>query len=241
MKVIFRERRCGALTRIDVVVILLVAIVLLFLAMAVPVFVAAHRRAQRINCAENLRQLGMAMRVWEDNNDNTHRSWPPLLETNAQTVGLNAGQVAWINAIGITNFVRSAKILKCPADKKTPMTTSAAGLKIRISYFLNLDANESYPQEMMAGDDNLELGDAAFGSPLEVNGVPVANVPVKPGILILPSNTPFSWNEARHMTVCNVLFCDGSVAGESDWILAQEFQMSAAQTNGVGTNRFAIP
>jgi prepilin-type processing-associated H-X9-DG protein len=247
MKIIFPEQKSRGLTRINVVVIVLVTVVWLFLFMAVPVFMAAHRRTERVTCIENLRQLGEALSPWEDGNGSTngngnaHGSWAAPLETNAQTVGLNDGQIAWMNIMGITNFVRSAKFLQCPADKETPTTAGPAGLKIRISYFLNLDANQGYPQQMMAGDDNIELGDAAYHSPLMVNGVAVTNVPVKPGILILPSNTPFSWTGARHITVGNILFCDGSVDQQSDWILAQNFQMSASQTNGVDTNRIAIP
>lgn len=213
--------------RIDVVVLLLTVVILLF-AMAVPVFVAAHRRNARIACIENLRQLGEALSPWEDDNGSTNGnirgSWMAPLETNAQSAGLNDGQIAWINVMGITNFVRSAKILQCPADRETPITTNATGLKIRISYFLNLDANEGYPQQMLAGDDNFTIG----------------GVPIKPGFFILSSNAPISWSDTRHIRVGNVALADGSV----DQVSPSALQNAAAYSfpgTPYSTNRLAIP
>ncbi|HEV2330449.1 MAG TPA: hypothetical protein VGY56_16830 [Verrucomicrobiae bacterium] len=230
MKLISREQKKQGLTRIDVLVVVVTVVTLLF-ATAVPILVAAHRRAERINCIANLRQLGGALSPLEDEigitNDNrsAHGPWMSLLETNAQTVGLNAGQVAWINAMkGCSNALTSSKILQCPADKETPITTGPTGLKIRISYYLNLDANEGYPQQIMAGDDNLSIG----------------GVPIKPGIFELTSNAPVSWSDTRHIRVGNILLCDGSV----DQVSSSSLQNAAAYSfpgTPYATNRVAIP
>lgn len=220
MKFLFREQTSRGLTRTDVLVAVMLAVLLVVLVMAMP------RREARITCVANLRQVGMALRVWEEDNGsgNTNSQWSSLLETNAQTVGLNAGQVAWINAMGITNFGRSAKILQCSSDKETPTTTSTAGLKIRISYFLNMDASAGFPQEIMAGDDNLAIG----------------GIPAKPGVQMLPSNALVSWTRTRHRFVGNIALADGSVEQTSSVGL-----QSAAAYSFMGTpfatNRLAIP
>jgi hypothetical protein len=231
MKIIFREHRNQGLMRNDVLMAVLLVFLLfaILFAMILPVNEAARRRAQRITCVANLRQVGMALRVWEDDNgsinrnDNTNRLSTAFLETNAQTVGLNAGQIAWINAMGITNFARSTTFLQCPADRETQMTTNSAGVKIRISYFLNLDANESYPQQLMAGDDNLTIG----------------GVPVKPGILILATNT-LAWTGKRHRFVGNIALADGSVDQVSPLALQNAAAYSLPGTP-YSTNRLAIP
>lgn len=219
-----RSDRCRGLTRFDVLAIVLLTI-LLFL-MAFSVLTAPRQRDKQINCVANLRQITVATRIWE--NDTGPGTAP--LEPKDQTIGfkeangLNSGQIAWINAIGISNIVGLSKELQCPADIETPITTNAAGLKIRISYFLNLDANEGYPQEILSGDDNL----AASGAP------------VKPGVIEISLNTPISWAAGRHGRVNNISFADGSVDEVSQSMLKS---MTSNSFNGTPlfTNRFAIP
>jgi prepilin-type processing-associated H-X9-DG protein len=159
------------------------------------------------------------LRVWED--DGVRIS---ALETNDETVGFNSGQIGWINAIGISNIVHSAKVLQCPFDKETPTTTNPAGLEIRISYFLNLDANEGYPQELLDGDDNFDIG----------------GVRVRPGILNLSSNTLVSWAPGRHGSANNIGLADGSVEQQSSSRLQNAIQYSFEGTPSL-TNRIAIP
>ena len=89
-----------------------------------------------------------------------------------------------------------------------------------ISYFIGVDADESDPQTVMTGDSNFEIG----------------GVPVKSGLLEIPSNTPIAWSAARHKFTGNIGLADGSVqtvnnAGLSNLL----YQTSLA------TNRFAIP
>ncbi len=121
----------------------------------------------------------------------------------------------------MSNELSTTKILWCPADTNGNFATNFENdfNNSHISYFVNADASESYPEMMMFGDDNLDT-----------NGVPV-----KSGLLELTSATPVSWTAARHKYVGNIAFADGSVAMESN----------QSMTNWVGgtgfTNRLAIP
>lgn len=218
MKIDFPKQRSHGLTRRDVLVAVLLASLLFVI--VVPMLLAARRRNERINCIDNLMQIDGALRIWEDDKG---PGMPPV-KTNGQTIGLNNGQIALINSLGISNIVHSSKILICPADRETPITTDAAGNKIRISYFLNLDASESYPQEMLDGDDNLAA-----------NGVLITR-----GIFEVSSNMTLSWTPARHRHVGNIGLADGTVEQTT-----QSSLQNAATYSFLGTpfftNRFAVP
>lgn len=226
------------LFEVTVAVLLTMLLLAIIMAMTLPVYQAGRRRSARADCIENLQQISVALRTWEE--DGGPRT--SLLETNSQTIGLDDGQRAWVNVLGISNIVRLSKVLHCPIDTETPMTTTPFGVKMRFSYFLNLDARLCYPQELLSGDDNIDLGNAISLEPLIVNGTPVEDVPVKPGILVLPSKTPFSWSDTtRHMLVGNISLADGSVQEESSYDLEAAIQISTTNATGVLTNRIAIP
>ena len=89
-----------------------------------------------------------------------------------------------------------------------------------ISYFINPGAAEAYPQMILSGDDNFEIG----------------GVPVMSGLLLLTTNSPISWTGARHKFVGNLAIADGSVQQVTQFGLRQ-----AIQNSGVATNRLAIP
>jgi prepilin-type processing-associated H-X9-DG protein len=224
MKVNFHEQAIHGLTRFDVLAAFLLAISLLLLIMALPVYKAAQRRDANITCVENLKQIGLASRVWEADNGSPINPRPILLDTNFPTVGLNDGQIAWIHSIGFSNIVHSSKILQCPRDTETPMTTNSNGLKIRISYFWNLDASEGYPQQVMFGDDNLIFDGAG----------------VKPGVFELTSKMSASWAPGRHGLANNIGLADGSVEQQSSAGLQNAVQYSFEGVPSL-TNRIAIP
>jgi prepilin-type processing-associated H-X9-DG protein len=89
-----------------------------------------------------------------------------------------------------------------------------------ISYFVGLDASEKFPQALLSGDDNFEIG----------------GVPVKSGLLEISSKTPIAWSAARHKFSGNLLLADGSVQSSSNSGLTNWIHQI-----GSATNRLAIP
>ena len=76
----------------------------------------------------------------------------------------------------------TTRILICPADSDHTYASNFNLSSSNISYFLSVSADETYPQGLLSGDDNLTLD----------------GVPVKSGLVDLSSNTIISWTSARH-------------------------------------------
>jgi prepilin-type processing-associated H-X9-DG protein len=201
---------------------LLVVIAVLFILLALVDFgpsPSAKKQAQRIICVNNLKQIGVAYRLWEGNHGD---KYPMVVSvTNGGAMELIAtGNVAACFQV-MSNEMSTPKILLCLADTHRVLATNFATLnRSNISYFVNLDAVESYPQMLLDGDDNLTVG----------------GVRVRPGILNLGTNTTIGWTKERHNSGGIIGLADGSVQQLTTDGLRQAFQQT-----GVATNRLAIP
>jgi prepilin-type processing-associated H-X9-DG protein len=215
-------QRNQALTLVEVVVIL--AILTVLAALLLPALAASERKAQRIHCVNNLMQIGLANRVWVGDHFNRYPMWASV--TNNGTTGLLRegimdSQLALWNFTVMSNELSSPFILHCPSDDRTTAATSFANLcNANISYFTSMDASEVYPQMILSGDDNLAIG----------------GVPVKAGILNLPTNAPIAWTDERHRKAGNIGLADGSVQQVTQLGLQQ-----ALQQTGTNLNRIAFP
>lgn len=222
MKPKFSKRRNEGLTRADVIALLVIAVIIISLVIF-PMLAAADRSAQQLNCLSNLKQISLAIRIW-DGDDDTNT--PAAAMNEMRTELLVKGNVAgWFQAA--SNILYTPKILICPAD----IDHSVAATNFQddfnnshISYFVSPDANEMYPLTILSGDDNLAI----------------SNIPVKSGLLYLATNAPVAWTAARHRHSGNIAFADGSETEVSDSRLQQSLVLA---TNGTPftTNRLVIP
>jgi hypothetical protein len=153
-------RRAEAFTRIELAVVL--AIIAALLLMLVPG--TLHRTRDmpaRIACVNNLRQIGIAYRIWS--NDHGDRFPFATPETNGgwrELVYLtNASAYVWTNYMTMANELGLSSImLICPADERKPANPFSSLANTNISYFVGLGANDTYPQALLGGDRNLGPG-----------------------------------------------------------------------------------
>ena len=137
-----------------------------------------------------------------------------------EVIGSGNAYVLWRT---MSNQLSSPKVLHCPADAgHIAATNFSIGFSdANISYFVNLDVAETYPQMILDGDSNLQ-----------VNGKPV-----QPGILDFRTVTNIAWTKDRHNRVGNIGMADGSVQQTTSGSLNSAF---GSCTNGVPTNNAAI-
>jgi hypothetical protein len=215
--------KTAALTRVEVVVVLSVLAILL----AILLFTRSHRpdsnlrrEVQIITCINNLKQIDLAYRDWEGKHGDKFPMEASV--TNGGTMELANGEDAWINFSVMSNELNTPKVLICPADTDkiaaTNFTTDFNNNKV--SYFVDLDADETNPQMFLSGDDNFEI-----------NGITV-----KSGLLQLSTNAPISWTATRHHFSGEIAFTDGSVQ-----MMSNSYLTNCLHQIGLATNRLAIP
>jgi prepilin-type N-terminal cleavage/methylation domain-containing protein len=200
MKNILKQKK--AFTLIELLVV--IAIIAILAAMLLPALAAAKRKAQRINCVNNLKQVTLSFKMWAGDNSDKY----PM-----QAYGLTtAGDATLCGQTGIfmnmTNELSTPKILYCPSDSlgthavvnTWPIDPKGANM----SYFVGLYAAEPYPQMILLGDHNVGIG----GS-----GTPATTTAFKGQIQFYPTVPFMAWTPNDvHMRNGNISLVDGSAA-----------------------------
>jgi prepilin-type N-terminal cleavage/methylation domain-containing protein/prepilin-type processing-associated H-X9-DG protein len=218
MKLLRSYRRNHGLTLMETLVV--ISVLALLVAVLLPTFARSHRRQSHINCTNNLKQLGLAFRIWSgDNND----KYPTAVSvTNGGAMEAIQGGAPVVVFQVMSNELSTPKLLLCPNDPAHAWATNfgPALTANNVSYFVNADIQNKFGRGFLCGDDNLEL-----------NGVPLHS-----GISFVTSNSPIAWTAGRHPSSGNVLAADGSCqtitsANLTNWLLL----------NGATTMHLAVP
>ena len=213
------------LTLVEVLVV--VAVLFVIWAIFWPTTHGNKARPERIACVNNLKNLGLAMRVFSTDHGD---KWPmDLSVTNHGTrEWLNAPSQLWRHWLSQSNELSTPKMVLCPADKERqppkPLTWDQITDNSHLSYFLGLDAHEDNPQTLLAGDRNLTTNGVAVG----------------PGRLLLTTNLILGWTKDLHNRAGNVLLGDGSVQMMSGDRLHASWRDAAGHAKG-GTNVWIVP
>jgi prepilin-type processing-associated H-X9-DG protein len=203
---------------VEILVILVVMTCIVYVFWPRPL-AQAKAHAPRIQCVNNLKQIGLAARVWSGDSEDL---CPPLkYQTNGGTRDFITGPNAFRHFQIMSNELSSPKFLICPAesDKNRHATNFADLNNSNISFFVGVDACETNPLMILSGDHNI------------TNGTPIKN-----GLLRLTTNVLAGWTSEIHKRVGNILLADGSV--QQDSILGLQNQIAST---GVATNWVQMP
>jgi competence protein ComGC len=209
MKAIGRSSRIGFTL---VALLVVIAILAILAALLLPALARAKQKAQRINCVNNLKQTGLAIRLWSMDHDDKY----PM---NASagiggTKGLITGSDTYRHFQVMSNELSNPKILICPADTREAAASFPQLKNRNISYFVGLEADGVSPQMFLDGDRN-------------ITG---PNAPVN-GILTLVPGESVGWTPEIHAREGNVGLSDGSVMQCNSSLLSELLKKTGTATN----------
>jgi prepilin-type N-terminal cleavage/methylation domain-containing protein/prepilin-type processing-associated H-X9-DG protein len=214
-------------TLIELLVV--IAIIAILAALLMPALAAANRKAMKVNCVSNLKQVGLAFHLWgQDRND----KYPMAVVsadggakeyvqhgTTAASGGMDPTQVF---AVMKTELV-TPEVLHCPADTFHIKASTSFNAGVVCSYFVNGDASELDSQLIVAGDENIGVAkaansaaDYAFIATAAAPGVANAAVAKAFDATSFAVNSYWSWSQDEtHKKTGNFLFIDSHVESEN--------------------------
>ena len=185
----------SAFTRVDVVVMLVVATAMLALWLLYGGAGAIRHRPRpgaRVLCTSNLKQVALAFSLWEADRNLTNFPWevsaPIGTAADAQSTNV------FRHFAVISNELQNLRVLTCPADKtRKPASSWRALRNDNISYFINVTPSLDV-QSVIAGDRNLSTNGCALS-----------------GYATISDASKLAWTKLIHENVGNVAITDGSV------------------------------
>jgi prepilin-type processing-associated H-X9-DG protein len=214
MKLDNSEKQRSGLTLTEVLVITVVVAVLA--ALLLPAL-WHDGCGHKIRCVNNLKQIGLAARIFAEDNSERFPMEVPVKDGGSKEF-VQFGLVV-PHFLVVSNELSTPKLLVCPRDKRHEAANFNELRGENISYFVGLEASQTNPQSMLAGDRNVTNGS-----------------PGNDRLCFLTTNQPVGWTREIHQHSGNVVFGDGSVQQVDSAGLQQLLRNS-----GVATNRLAIP
>ncbi len=239
--------RSAAFTWIEMMVVI-VCVVLLGCLIIVPLLAKTKVRRTPINCVNNLKNVGLAWRIYSTDNNGlypwqsaaTNRSaFGPTNYATVPGAGLGPAQGVAVTFDFSSYALSTPELLVCPSDTKRfqlktnsfafLMAPAQAPVRDRaISYFIGTSASEEEPQSILGGDRNLA------GGPFSTD----PNTPPSRVALRIPYATATNvaamksagWTQDIHQGSGNLLLGDGSVQQGNSGLVRVYFRDAATNS-----------
>ncbi|MGC8743279.1 MAG: type II secretion system protein [Verrucomicrobiia bacterium] len=217
------EQKKVGFTLIELLVV--IAIIAILAGLLLPALAKAKAKAQRINCVNNLKQVGLAFRMFA--NDNSGK-FPWKISVNEGGSQDAANQQTFRHFLAVSNELNTPKVLACPSDSKKSIAPDWAQFNNNYcSYFVGYEADETLPQSMLSGDRNIK-GVANNQNCGAWQGAQAGSITVNS-----------EWDETMHVNAGNICLGDGSVQQMNTQGLKKQAKASDLD-NGNNHSRFPI-
>jgi prepilin-type N-terminal cleavage/methylation domain-containing protein len=197
-----------AFTLIELLVV--IAIIAILASMLMPALAQAKSKAVRIQCVNQLRQVGFAMRDFANDHRDLFPSQVPISDGGART---RPG--AWEHFAVLSNELVLPRILMCPSDKERKPAENFSGeprgftystnRNKTLSYFVGTHAYSQQSQTLLAGDRNITNGLPQLEScgPADLSSGAMSLDPSR--------SSNIKWTQPLHRNAGNICLADGSI------------------------------
>jgi len=187
-------RRDCAFKLIELFVVLAVIVALAGLAgLILPAVALARYKSKRVQCLNNLKQVGIGLRIFAEDHSNKYPAQLGAAFGGAQEF-VRQGEV-FKHFLAMSNTIPAPKTLICPADNRKSATLFGDLKDGNISYFISLDAKVDQTGILLTGDRNLTSD----------------GTPVNPGLSVLKTNSAIGFTRQLHRGSGNLILEDGSL------------------------------
>jgi prepilin-type N-terminal cleavage/methylation domain-containing protein len=222
-------------TQVELIVVIVIVLILMIGAvgagMLLPALAKAKAKAQRISCVNNLKQVGIATRIYATDNQDRFPWQVPTIETGPDGEEVMTGGTAeylasskyketWKHWQALSNMIGNPKVLRCPRDKNRNQVVSFSDSSfggengnLSYSYFIGKGADEAKPNNILSGDRNIMFG--TYNNDDDNEGQHI-----KFGKKFSAKKSPL-WTRSLHENQGDLLLSDSSCQQASSQKLAQ--------------------